>query len=161
MIDTSYLMHLFKRPVWPDKKSPNVYKSCPKMISVEKLMILTPLQKLPRNVGNLGKIIVCHQLWIAAQSAKNCPIWSHWWWERELEREFNGCKIRIPVWSIPKTGALMTFSLSFFKNGPTPASFSFFSVFSSKHQYNFYNKYMWKMSIQFTVPGFEPTTFGM
>ena len=40
------------------KKSPNVYKSCPKMISVEKLMILAPLQKLPKNVGDLGKLIV-------------------------------------------------------------------------------------------------------
>ena len=40
------------------KKSPNVYKSCPKMISLEKWMILTPLQKLPNNVCNLGKIIV-------------------------------------------------------------------------------------------------------
>ena len=29
------------------KKSPNVYKSCPKMISLEKLKILIPLQKLP------------------------------------------------------------------------------------------------------------------
>ena len=28
------------------------------MISLEKLMILKPLQKLPNNVGNLGKIIV-------------------------------------------------------------------------------------------------------
>ena len=28
------------------------------MISREKLMILTPLPKLPNNVGNLGKIIV-------------------------------------------------------------------------------------------------------
>ena len=28
------------------------------MISQEKWMILTPLQKLPNNVGNLGKIIV-------------------------------------------------------------------------------------------------------
>ena len=28
------------------------------MISQEKLMILTPLQKLPNNVGNFGKIIV-------------------------------------------------------------------------------------------------------
>ena len=28
------------------------------MISVEKLMILKPLQKLPNNVGNLGKIII-------------------------------------------------------------------------------------------------------
>ena len=40
------------------KKSPNVYKSCPKMISPEKLKILTPLQKLPKNVGDLGKQIV-------------------------------------------------------------------------------------------------------
>ena len=36
--------------------------------------------------------------------------------------------------------------------------FRLFSVFSNKH-YNSYNKYMWKMSIQYTVPGFEPTTF--
>ena len=28
------------------------------MISPEKWMMLTPLQKLPNNVGNLGKIIV-------------------------------------------------------------------------------------------------------
>ena len=37
------------------KKSPNVYKSCPKVISLEKLKIFTSLQKLPENVG---KIIV-------------------------------------------------------------------------------------------------------
>ena len=40
------------------KKSPNVYKSCPNMISLEKLKILTPLQKWPKNVGDLGKVIV-------------------------------------------------------------------------------------------------------
>ena len=28
------------------------------MISLEKLKILTPLQKLPKNVGDLGKLIV-------------------------------------------------------------------------------------------------------
>ena len=28
------------------------------MVSLEKLKILTPLQKLPKNVGNLSKIIV-------------------------------------------------------------------------------------------------------
>ena len=39
------------------KKSPNVYKSCPKMISLEKWKILTPLQKLPKYVDDLGKII--------------------------------------------------------------------------------------------------------
>ena len=32
------------------KKSPNVNKSCPKMISIEKLKILTLLQNLPKNV---------------------------------------------------------------------------------------------------------------
>ena len=40
------------------KKSPNVYKSCPKNISLEKWYNLTPLQKLPKNVGDLGKLIV-------------------------------------------------------------------------------------------------------
>ena len=40
------------------KKSPNVYKSCPTMVSLEKWKILTPSQKLPKNVGNLGKLIV-------------------------------------------------------------------------------------------------------
>ena len=29
-----------------------------KMISLEKWLILTPLQKLPKNVGDLGKLIV-------------------------------------------------------------------------------------------------------
>ena len=40
------------------KKSPNVYKSCPKMISLQKLEILTPLRKLSKNVGDLGKLLV-------------------------------------------------------------------------------------------------------
>ena len=40
------------------KKLPNVSKSCPKLISVEKLKILTPFQKLPKSVGDLGKLIV-------------------------------------------------------------------------------------------------------
>ena len=39
-------------------KLPNVYKSCHKMISLEKLYILTPLQKLSKNVRDLGKLIV-------------------------------------------------------------------------------------------------------
>ena len=40
------------------KKLPNGYKSCPKMISLDKLKILTPLQTLPKNVEDLGKSIV-------------------------------------------------------------------------------------------------------
>ena len=31
---------------------------CPKMISLEKLKILTPLQLLTKDVGDLGKLIV-------------------------------------------------------------------------------------------------------
>ena len=48
------------------KKSPNVYKKCPKLISQEKWQIFTPLQKLPKNVGDLGKLI-------AAKGFKNLP----------------------------------------------------------------------------------------
>ena len=40
------------------KKSPYVYKSWQNMISLEKWLILTPLQKLPKNVWDLGKLIV-------------------------------------------------------------------------------------------------------
>ena len=40
-----------------NKKSPNVYKSGPKTISLEKWKFLKPLQKLNKNVSNLGKII--------------------------------------------------------------------------------------------------------
>ena len=41
---------------------------------------------------------------------------------------------------------------------PSPDSFLFIFIFSNKH-YNFYNKYMWKMFIQYKVLGFKPTTF--
>ena len=44
--------------MWPEKNCTNVYKSCPKLISLENLKILTSLQKLPKNVGDLGKLIV-------------------------------------------------------------------------------------------------------
>ena len=55
---------------------------------------------------------------------------------------------------------MFSHKLLFFKNGPTPASFSFIFVFPNKH-YKFYNKYVCdKMSIQYMVPGFELTTFG-
>ena len=40
------------------RKSPNVYKSCTKMISLEKWNILTYLQNSPKNVGDLVKLIV-------------------------------------------------------------------------------------------------------
>ena len=42
------------------------------MVSLEKWMTLTPLQKLAKNGEDWGKLIV-------ANGFKNCPIWSHWW----------------------------------------------------------------------------------
>ena len=48
--------------------------------------------------------------------------------------------------------------LQLFFNGPSPATFSIIFFISNKH-YHFYNKYMWKMYIQYVVLGFEPTAF--
>ena len=68
-------------PVTPEqcdqKKLPNFYKSCLKMISLEKLKILTPLQKLPKNVGDLGQWIVAEGFKKVAQRPINRQIWSH------------------------------------------------------------------------------------
>ena len=47
------------------------------MISPEKLLILTLFQKLPKNGGDLGKIIVAKGS-KSSQSPINDPIWSHW-----------------------------------------------------------------------------------
>ena len=59
-----WIFHFPSSVIWSNdicrvtrRKSPNVYKSCPKMISPVKWKILTPLQNLPRNVGDLGKLI--------------------------------------------------------------------------------------------------------
>ena len=44
------------------------------MISLEKLKILTPLQELPKNVGDLGKLIVAsHRLRKVAQKSNKSP----------------------------------------------------------------------------------------
>ena len=60
------------------KKSPHVCKCCPKFILVQKWYILTPLQKLLKNAGDLGKLIVAYvRLRKVAQSPINRPIWSH------------------------------------------------------------------------------------
>ena len=44
--------------MWPDENRQMSIKVAQKTISQEKWMILTHLQKLPNNVGDLGKIIV-------------------------------------------------------------------------------------------------------
>ena len=47
------------------------------MISLEKLKILTPLRKLPKNVGDLGKLIFAQGFKKLPKSAKNRQVWSH------------------------------------------------------------------------------------
>ena len=47
------------------------------MISLEKLKILTPLQKLPKNVTDLGKLIVATGFEMLPKVPINRPIWSH------------------------------------------------------------------------------------
>ena len=66
------------------KKSPNVYKSCPKMISIEKLKFLTQLQKIPKNVRDFGLIFddngfeqlpnISHILVTLSRQGKRIPI---------------------------------------------------------------------------------------
>ena len=59
------------------KKLPNVYKSCPKIISLEKNKDNT-FKKFPKNVGDLSNLFVAKD-WKVAKSSVNRLIWSHWW----------------------------------------------------------------------------------
>ena len=54
-LHSTKLIHLLLAFSVTRKKSPNVYKSCQKMISLEKLKILEPTQKLPKTVGEIAK----------------------------------------------------------------------------------------------------------
>ena len=43
-------------------------------MSLEKLKFLATLQKLPKNVVDLGKLFAARGF----ESLIDCPIWSHW-----------------------------------------------------------------------------------
>ena len=60
------LLYQWCQPVWPEKNPKMSIKVSQKFISLEKWYILTPLQKLPKNVGDLGNLIV-------AKGVKNLP----------------------------------------------------------------------------------------
>ena len=70
------------------KKSPNVYKSCSKIILLVKWKIWTILQNLPKMCWHFGQINCCHGLWKVAQSVINHPIWSHWLrcWDKDFKK---------------------------------------------------------------------------
>ena len=55
------------------KKSPNVNKSCPKMID------FGTFTKIVYECRRFGQTNCCHRLWKVDQSPINRPIWSHWW----------------------------------------------------------------------------------
>ena len=69
------------------------------MISLKKLKILTSLQKLPKNVWDLGKINGCQRLWKVAQSTINRQIWSQW-----------PCGTHINLWNGANTAETKTFT---------------------------------------------------
>ena len=72
------------------KKSPNVYKSCPKRISLEKLK--TNLHKLPKMCWQLGQNNCCHGLWKVAQKVINHPIWSHFYHSNDFSGNISACR---------------------------------------------------------------------
>ena len=100
---------------------------------------------------------------------------SFWNWvvNSILMRDFNQCalvpqKLFLDKSAIILFHQMMKISLkhlakwngNFFKKMGQPRPFFvYFRSFQTKIT-NFYYKYMWKMSVQYMVPGFEPTTFG-
>ena len=64
--------------MWPDKKCQMSVKVAQKWFHKIKFKILTPLQKLPKNVGDLGKLIGAKGFEKLPKVQKNRPIWSHW-----------------------------------------------------------------------------------
>ena len=72
-------------PVWPEKKSPNVYKICPKNEFTRNMKDFNTCTKIAWEYGRFGQINCCQRLKQVAQSAKNRPIWSHWYCPRLIE----------------------------------------------------------------------------
>ena len=70
--------YMFYQNQCDQKFFPNICKSCPKMISLEKGYIFTHLQKLPKESGRFVQINCCLRLKKLAKVQKNRPIWSHW-----------------------------------------------------------------------------------
>ena len=56
------------------KMLPNVYKSCPKMISQD----FDTITKIAKECWRFGQVKCCQRLWKVAQSPINHQIWSHW-----------------------------------------------------------------------------------
>ena len=81
---------------------------------------------------------------------KTTKLGSDWYRLSKVDNHFKNDQI----------GFLYRQTFVILKNGPTLASFHLYRSSSNKHNYNFTKNINEKMSIQYTVLGFEPTTFG-
>ena len=75
------------------------------MIWLEKWKMLTPLQKLPKNVGDLGKLIVAKDFKKLPKVKTICSIRVHWWKARKRDRE-SGFHVAAFVYDWTRKGKL-------------------------------------------------------
>ena len=59
------------------RKSPNVYKFCPKMIFTREIKDFDTFTKIALKCRRCWPNNCCHRVWKNAQTAINSPIWSH------------------------------------------------------------------------------------
>ena len=121
------------------------------MIWLEKLKILTALQKLPKNVGYLGKIIEGPRLWKVAQNPINRPIWSHCSWTNRRSQNFSKllavktverllrrhhrhalkiCSTSLTLVRYETTGSQLSFNLTYTLKSSLSLSISLFTILS-------------------------------
>ena len=113
-------------------KSPNVYKSCPTIISLEKWMILAPLQKLPNNVG---KIIVATGFELLPRVQKSPNL-------------ITLVLMKAQIWMSQTLSDKFFHNVCFFKIGQSKTLFVYF-----RYLHNLVPKQQW-----FVQSGFEPRT---
>ena len=65
--------------VWPEKIAKCLEK-LPKNDFTTKMIDFDTFTKIDQDCERFGQIHCCQRLYKVAQSAKNCPIWSHWRW---------------------------------------------------------------------------------
>ena len=109
------------------------------MISLEKWKILTPLQNVPRNVGDLGKLI-------ASKGFKSCP------------KSKKSPNLVILVSNLdhesPREELLMKYHKDLFLNWPYQASF-YFILGLFKQTILVYNNFLWKNVFGVSSAGFR------
>ena len=83
------------------KKSPNVYKSCPKIIFTREIKEFDTFTKIASKCWWFLPNNCCHRLWKIAQSAKNSLISSHWQWYSFQRWVFSGLTFKRCATSLP------------------------------------------------------------